>query len=241
VNFLFSATESKELPRSDTTTDVVYQSTPYLLPLLPEIYRQAIGSDTTTDATALLGARPLSQDLLSPRPEELKGSSDSLSGIFLTHGFSSSRPSLLYFRRIETRDFAIPTVEHYTLGFPRPKALVYVDFLFLLSRLRLYRDFATRNTKLSVVQLPICEASKRRYDPITLSLLATSCPRDLEYPVLGLSLCELPSSRDLSISDTCLPLTPAVPHTTLWLSGYRVSQYCDSRCQIFDSYLTRSR
>jgi hypothetical protein len=30
-----------------------------------------------------------------------------------------------------------------------------------------------------------------------------SRPRDLEYPIFGLSPCELPSSRDLSISATC--------------------------------------
>jgi hypothetical protein len=100
----------------------------------------------------------------SSRPEELKDSSDSLSGIFPTHRFSSScDPPSLTSRRIGTHDFVSPTVKRYTLGSLRSDALIYTDFLFPLSRLQLYRGFSTRDTKLLVLQPPIPDAPKCRY------------------------------------------------------------------------------
>jgi hypothetical protein len=41
-------------------------------------------------------------------------------------------------------------------------------------------------------------------DPTAILLPRSSCFHDLEYPMFGLSPCELQSSRDLSISATCL-------------------------------------
>jgi hypothetical protein len=42
-------------------------------------------------------------------------------------------------------------------------------------------------------------------DPMAILLPRSSCLRDLEYPMLGLSPCELSSPRDLSISATYPP------------------------------------
>jgi hypothetical protein len=70
---------------------------------------------------------------------------------------------------------------------------------------------------------------------------APSLLRDLEYPRLGSLTLQTPSSRDLPISATCLPLTLMVPHNLRNQPRYRVSQARDSRHLVLGTFLTRSR
>jgi hypothetical protein len=78
----------------------------------------------------------------------------------------SSYPQILFVvrspsltsRRIRTRDFASPTVEHYTLGSPRSNMSVNANFPFSSFGISLYHDFATHDTKLLVLQPSIPEA-----------------------------------------------------------------------------------
>jgi hypothetical protein len=163
-------------------------------------------------AAALLGVRPLPQDPLSPRPEELQGSSNSLSGI-RTHRFLRSTSLLFTYRGNRNSRLRKFSVGHWVLKSPRPDMSVNADFLFPLSGLRLYRDFATRDTKPSVFQPPIPDASKRR------------CPRELPFQRsrLPVGTSDLACSRILTpnaqtsrcetskVDATCTPLTPMAP------------------------------
>jgi hypothetical protein len=104
---------------------------------------------------ALLGARPLSQDLLL-----LLGPKNSKVLLFpyreiCTHRFSSARSPFLDLSEDRNSRLRKFSVDHWALESPRPDMSVNADFLFPLSGLRLYRDFATRDTKHSVLQPPI--------------------------------------------------------------------------------------
>jgi hypothetical protein len=105
------------------------------------------------------------------------------------------------------------------------------------------RSIATSLLAMSSPRISNFRYPMRRNTDTTLShfrYFAPSLLRDLEYPRLGSSPCE-PRVREISRS------LPPVFHSLLWshtlmsLSGYRTSRLRDSRCQIFDTFLTRSR
>jgi hypothetical protein len=87
-----------------------------------------------------------------------------------THRFSSVRsPFFTYWRESE---LVTSQVQQLITGLSNPRDPMCqstLTFLFPLSGLRLYRDFATRDTKHSVFQLPSPDVPKRRYDPIAFS------------------------------------------------------------------------
>jgi hypothetical protein len=77
-------------------------------------------------------------------------------------------PSLIY-QGIGTRDFASSKVGHWVLKSRYPMCQSTLTFLFPLSGLRLYRDFATRDTQALGFPTPDTRCAETRYDPIVFS------------------------------------------------------------------------
>jgi hypothetical protein len=160
--------------------------------------------------------------------------------------FFGCDPLFLPFGGSDTRDFASPTVERYTLGSPRPDASVNADFFFVYRDFgsiatSLYRDFATRDTKPSDFQLPIPDAPKRRYDLIALSLLrALASSMTWSTQGLGPHLANPEFARSPD-------LLPPVFHSLLWSHTTYVtvgiSHLATSRLPLpnLRHFLTRSR
>jgi hypothetical protein len=172
-------------------------------------------SDTTTDAAALLGARPLPQDLLSTsRPEELKGSSIPYREFSLPTTTLQRSPLM-----IGKSEFAISRIlwsRVLCLTIPRNPMRVNIDFLPCYRSSPIRKSLLAMSTNLiSKLRTPMCRSS----DAHVWVDFSTF------YPSIGIS--EFAGSRILMLKDsgltfsrspiwyaTCPPLTLTVAHTT---------------------------
>jgi hypothetical protein len=178
-------------------------------------------------------ARPLSPGPSFSRPEELYGSSISLSGNLHPQFFPRDPPSLIY-RRIGTSRLANPLSILWVL---EPRDPIRRSTLTSTSAVgtSLYRVLAPRDANRLTFQTPIHETPKRRTRD-----LAPSEPRYSRDQMISSSTFETRDAEMLIPRLSCY-VTLLWPTLSTQSSGLHFSPYRDSRDQIFRSLLTNSR